>query len=93
MKELHTLGANIELVETERNDKEIHYAYTVLYQGERRDGWFDAPIGADDEWLGVWSLLKADFDNKDITNAVVERLGKSMANATPKDITRVMFSV
>ena len=93
MKELRVLGADIELVETDRDDKEVRYAYTVLYQGERRHGWFGSPIGADDEWLGLWSLLKAEFDNTDITNAVLEMLGKSMRNATPKDITRVMFSV
>ena len=93
MKELHALGANIELVETDRNDKEAHYAYTVLYQGERRHGWFDAPVGANDEWLGLWSLLKANFDDQNITNAVLEMLGKSMENATPNDITRLVYSL
>ena len=93
MKTLNTLGAAIELLAVSSGKDEVLYSYTVLYQGERRQGWFDAPVNADDDWLGLWSLLKAEFDNPDITNAVIEMLGKSMENATPRDVTRLVFSM
>ena len=93
MKTLNTLGANIELLAVNSGKDEVLYSYTVLYQGERRQGWFDAPTNASDEWLGIWSLLKAEFDDDDITNGVFKLFSESMEGATPEDITRVMFSV
>ena len=93
MKTLNTLGANIELLAVNSGKDEVLYSYTVLYQGERRQGWFDAPVNATDEWLGIWSLLKAEFDDDGITNAVIEMFARSMEGATPEDVTRVVFSV
>jgi hypothetical protein len=93
MKNLNTLGADIELFEAGILDGETKYAYTITYKGECRHGWFNAPTRASDEWLGVWSLIKAEFDDPDVVNAFLDLFAKTIWNATPEELTRLVFTV
>ena len=90
MKTLNTLGAEIELVSVNKSEGEELFGYTILYKGERKSGWFNAPENASDKWLGVWALVKADFTDDDVLSCVMELIADRIK--TPEDLTRLVFS-